>query len=60
MAPDRIRIALLEKLTAGGCDSGTIARSSTAPARASGRRSKVAAAMLAPFEKPTAIGAAIP
>ena len=41
----------------GGSPSGTIARSRAAPASASGRSRSRAAAMFAPFEKPTAIGA---
>ena len=44
--------------TGGGSASGTMARRRAAPDSASGRSWSTAAAMLAPFEKPTATGAA--
>ena len=40
----------------GSGTSGTIGRSSSAPPSVPGRSRSTAAAMLAPFEKPTAIG----
>ncbi len=60
IAPESIRTGLPARSAARRAAKGTIGRISTAPARTSGRWSSVAAAMLAPFEKPSARGAARP
>ena len=54
-APEMISTGLPVRSAAGGFCSGTIARSRAAPKRASGHSCNSAPAILAPFEKPTAI-----
>ncbi len=58
--PDRIRTGRPASAASGGACNGTMARISTAPARTVGRSISIAAAMLAPLEKPSAIGLASP
>ena len=60
MAPEVISTRLPDRSACGASDRGTMARSNAAPDRASGRSISMAAAMLAPLEKPTATGASSP